>query len=48
MCNLLGQKVILVDRNSLARLMIKHNLGVFVEHVYEVKRIDSDFFADEL
>ena len=46
--NLLGQKVVLVDGNSLARLMIKHNLGVSVEHVYEVKRIDSDFFADEL
>ena len=46
--NLLGQKVVLVDGNNLARLMIKHNLGVSVEHVYEVKRVDSDFFADEL
>lgn len=30
------------------RLMIRYNLGVSVEHTYEVKRIDSDFFADEL
>lgn len=46
--NLLGTKVVLVDGNALTRLMIKHNVGVSVEHVYEVKRLDSDFFADEL
>jgi len=27
--------------------MIEHNLGVAVEQVYEVKRIDSDFFEQE-
>lgn len=46
--NLLGAKVVLVDGDTLTRLMIKHNVGVSVEHVYEVKRVDSDFFADEL
>jgi restriction system protein len=46
--NLLGAKVVLVDGAMLMRLMIKHNVGVSVEEVYEVKRIDSDFFADEL
>ena len=46
--NLLGTKVVLVDGTALTRLMIKHNVGVSVEHVYEVKRLDSDFFADEL
>lgn len=46
--NLLGQKIVLVDGDTLARLMIKHSLGVSVEHIYEVKRVDSDFFADEL
>jgi restriction system protein len=46
--NLLGTKVVLVDGDALTRLMIKHNVGVSVEHVYEVKRLDSDFFADEL
>jgi restriction system protein len=39
---------VLVDGDALTRLMIKHNVGVSVEHVYEVKRLDSDFFADEL
>ena len=46
--NLLGTKVVLVDGMALMRLMIKHNVGVSIEQVYEVKRLDSDFFADEL
>ena len=46
--NLLGAKVVLVDGAALTRLMIKHNVGVSVEHTYEVKRLDTDFFADEL
>ncbi len=46
--NLLGTKVVLVDGVALTNLMIKHNVGVSVEHVYEVKRLDSDFFAEEL
>jgi restriction system protein len=31
----------------LADLMIEHNLGVSVEAVYQVKKLDSDFFSDE-
>ena len=46
--NLLGAKVVLVDGTSLMKLMIKHGLGVSIEQVYEVKKIDSDFFAEEL
>lgn len=46
--NLLGAKVVLVDGFTLTRLMIKHNVGVSVEHVYEVKKVDSDFFSEEL
>lgn len=41
-------KVVLIDGPTLARLMIKHNVGVSVEHVYEIKRVDSDFFSEEL
>lgn len=37
-------KIVLVDGEELAKLMIEYNLGVSVENVYEVKRIDSDFF----
>ena len=46
--NLLGTKIVLVDGAMLTKLMIKHNIGVSVEHTYEIKKIDSDFFADEL
>lgn len=46
--NLLGTKVVLVDGLTLTRLMIRHNVGVSVEHVYEVKKVDSDFFSEEL
>ena len=43
-----GAKVVLVDGSTLTKLMIKHNVGVSLEQVYEVKRIDSDFFTEEL
>lgn len=41
-------KVKLVDGKTLTKLMIKHNVGVTVESIYEIKKIDTDFFADEL
>ena len=40
--------IVLVDGSALMNLMIKNNLGVSTEQVYEVKRIDSDFFSDSL
>ncbi len=43
-----GVKVVLIDGITLTRLMIKHNVGVSVEHTYEIKRVDSDFFTEEL
>ncbi len=41
-------KVVLIDGATLTRLMIKHNVGVSIEHTYEIKRVDSDFFSEEL
>ena len=46
--DLSGVKVVLVDGATLMRLMIKHNVGVSIEHTYEIKRVDSDFFSEEL
>lgn len=46
--NLLGAKVVLVNGETLTKLMIKHNVGVSVEEIYEIKKIDSDFFSDEI
>lgn len=40
-------KVVLIDGARLSDLMIEHNLGVSVVASYHLKRIDSDFFADE-
>ena len=39
-------RVILVDGEQLADLMIDHGVGVAVEHAYEVNRIDLDYFVD--
>jgi len=41
------QKVILIDGERLADLMIEHNIGVAPSHSYEVKHIDSDYFEQE-
>ena len=40
----LHQKVILLDGQRLAELMIDHDIGVAEEQVYRVKRLDSDYF----
>jgi restriction system protein len=40
-------KVILIDGWSLANFMIDVNLGVSTTTVYEIKRIDSDYFMEE-
>lgn len=41
-------RVVLVDGTTLAKLMIEYNLGVSTEVTYKIKRIDSDFFAEDL
>lgn len=46
--NLLSSNIVLIDGNQLTKLMIKYNLGVAVEQTYEIKRIDSDFFSEDL
>lgn len=38
-------KVILIDGQQLAKLMIEHNVGVAVEHSIVIKRVDSDYFS---
>lgn len=41
------QKLVLIDGERLAELMIEHDLGVSTVATYQVKRLDSDFFVDE-
>jgi restriction system protein len=42
----LQTKVVLIDGERLASLMIEHNVGVAISHSFTLKRIDSDFFED--
>jgi len=41
------QKVILVDGERLADLMIEHNIAISTSQSYHLKKIDSDYFAQE-
>ena len=43
----LDSRLVLVDGRELAKLMVDHGLGVVAEGVYELKRIDTDYFAEE-
>lgn len=42
-----SKRIILIDGNKLAKLMIDYNVGVTIEDVYEVKKIDMDYFMEE-
>ena len=41
-----GLKIVLIDGHQLAQLMIDHDVGVSIEKTYEIKRVDSDYFAE--
>lgn len=41
------KNIILIDGTRLAMLMIEHDVGVSTEKIYQIKRIDSDFFPEE-
>jgi restriction system protein len=42
-----AQKVVLIDGDRLADLMIQHNIGVSKSHSYDVKHVDSDYFDQD-
>lgn len=43
----LGSRIVLVDGERLAELMIEHNVGVSEVRRYAVHRIDADYFTEE-
>ena len=43
----IDSKIVLIDGDTLAELMIDCNIGVAPVASYELKRIDSDYFAEE-
>jgi restriction system protein len=40
-------KIVLIDGEQLAQLMIDYNLGCTTQQSYELKKIDSDYFGEE-
>jgi restriction system protein len=45
--NVISSKIILLDGQQLAKLMVDHNVGVAQVGIYELKKIDSDYFDGE-
>jgi restriction system protein len=43
----IDSKIVLIDGEQLAQLMIDHGLGVSPVAVYEIKKIDTDYFTEE-
>lgn len=41
------KRIVLIDGEQLAQLMIDYNVGVSEEQSYTVKRIDTDYFGEE-
>jgi restriction system protein len=39
-------KIILIDGERLAELMIEHNVGLSTVNTYDVKKIDTDYFEE--
>ena len=39
-------KIVLIDGIQLSQLMIDYNVGVALQHLYEIKRIDNDYFEE--
>lgn len=40
-------KIVLINGEQLAQLMIDHNLGCMTQQTYELKKIDNDYFGEE-
>jgi len=45
--NIKDIKVVLIDGDKLLEYMIKYNLGVRIDSVIEIKKVDSDYFGEE-
>lgn len=40
----LSKRIVLIDGDQLARLMIRHNVGCRIEETLHIKKVDEDFF----
>jgi restriction system protein len=44
-CSRLSRRIVLIDGQRLAELMIRHNIGVTVKEIYLLKMIDGSYFG---
>jgi restriction system protein len=42
----IAKKIVLVDGTELARLMVRYGVGVRTRSVYELKKVDEDYFTE--
>lgn len=40
-------KIVLLDGEQIAQLMIDYNIGCATQQIYELKKVDSDYFGEE-
>jgi restriction system protein len=45
--NQIESKIILIDGESMTKLMLEHNVGVSISKIYEIKKVDHDYFEEE-
>ncbi len=43
-----SKRIILINGHLLAQLMIEHDVGVSTVKTYEIKRVDSDYFIEDI
>jgi restriction system protein len=43
----IDSKIVLIDGEQLAQMLIDHNIGVAPVANYEIKRVDSDYFTEQ-
>ncbi len=44
----IGSKIVLIDDDQLTGLMIDHDVGVSTTSSYPVKKVDSDYFDENI
>jgi restriction system protein len=42
----LGKRIVLIDGEQLAALMIRYDVGVRIEETFHIKKVDEDFFLE--
>ncbi len=43
-----SSRIILIDGSTLADYMLDHHVGVSVASTYEIKKVDTDFFEEQI